>query len=93
MRNAFKIHRIESEDEIDWVYAQGSLLDVLKWYTEEISVDLNDLDSITVLPRKEWKNGKIVIEDPEGEEDIVETFEQYCNGSKSNEIIASSRWD
>lgn len=88
----FNIYRIETEGEIEWIYAEGDLLNVLKWYTDNHDLFLNDIDSITLLPREEWKNKNIRIEDPDGGEDIVQTFEEYCKGMKSNEMIASTVW-
>lgn len=89
----YNIYRIESEDEIDWIHAEGNLLEVLKWYTDEYVVNLKDIDTITLLPKEEWKNRNVVIQDPDGEEDIVETFFEYCQGMNCNEVIASSRWE
>lgn len=89
----YNIYRIEAEDEIDWVHAEGNLLEVLKWYTEEYVVSLIDIDNITLLPKEEWKNRNVVMEVSDGEEGIVETFEQYCAGMNCNEVIASSRWE
>lgn len=89
----YNIYRIESEDEIDWIHAEGNLLEVLKWYTDEYVVNLKDIDIITLLPKEEWKNRNVVIQDPDGEEDIVETFFEYCQGMNYNEVIASSRWE
>jgi len=93
MVEKFNIYRLESNSEIEWIYAEGDLLAVLKWYIEEFEWELADIDSITLLPRKEWKNKTTNIQDPDGGEDIVQTFEEYCMGMKYNEMIASSEWE
>lgn len=89
----FNIYRIETEGEIEWIYAKGDLLSVLKWYIDEFGLLLNDIDSITLLPQEEWKNQKIRIENPDGGEDIIQTFEDYCKNMKYNELISSTGWD
>lgn len=87
----FNIYRIETEGEIKYIYAKGDLLEVLKWYTKEFCLDLEDIDSITLLPREKWSEKILSIPTPE-DEIIEQTFEEYVRNSNSNEVISSTQW-
>ena len=91
----YNIYRIETSGEVEWIYVSGNnIVEALKFYLEETLSELSEVDSITLLPREEWKNKTIRIECPlEEEEDIVQTFEEYTKGMKYNELIASTAWD
>lgn len=91
MKEQFNIYRLEAEDELYHIYAKGSLLDVLKWCRDALSLELDCIDSLTLIPREKWSQKKVVIQTPE-EETIEQTFEEYVRNSRENEVITSTNW-
>ncbi len=82
------VYEIKTQGEIDWIcYGADDILGAIQWYVKETDSLLEDIDSIILLPEKEWETIKLVLEDEEG---TVTNIAEYMKDQVHNEVIAST---
>lgn len=84
-----KVYKIKTQGETDIVACNGEVLDLLKFYTVEYDVPLEDIDEVIEVPQEQWKEMTITFEEPETSSIIVE---EYMQGHTWNEIISSTAY-
>lgn len=83
-----KIYQIKTQGETDTVACNGEVLDLLKFYTVENDMSLEEIDDIIEIPQEKWKEITITFE--EMEEPI--TLEEYMQGHTWNEVVCSTEY-
>jgi len=85
-----KVYKIEELGEVTHFAFDGNKKDALNWYIEETMCDENEITSISLLPRKNWRD--ITIKFNEDEESLVVSLEEYMKGHINNEVICSTAY-
>lgn len=83
-----EVYKIESQGETDHVAVDGDILAAVKFYVCETGCDLDDIESISLFPRENWKTFEIRYE----ETDEKWSMEDYMQGHTWNEVIASTNY-
>jgi len=84
-----RVYEIKESGETTHVAFDGTKKECKDWYVSETDCDVNEIDSITVLPRKKWKEITVKFEEW-GIEPFTTTIEELMVGCKNNEIICST---
>lgn len=84
-----EVYKIESQGETDHVAVDGDILAAVKFYVCETGCDLDDIESISLFPREQWKDMTITFDEPEFGS---VTVEDYMQGHTWNEVIASTNY-
>lgn len=84
-----KVFKVTELGETTHIAFDGNIKEAREWYVEETMCDENEISSISLFPRKKWKDITVRFE-----EYLVEPFtmtiEELMDGNKSNEIICST---
>lgn len=85
-----KVYEIQIGDHKTWMCANTNI-EALKKHEEMTGmmlVDFEKEDSIVEIPRKKWKDYRIIYD--ESNESKPTTFEQYMKTAESADMIASN---
>lgn len=86
-----KIFKIKTEGEFDWVLAED-FLSCLKYYLNEVGVNVYELDTMEEVPQSEWDTNKIRFDDETENGTFYMTYSEYVKGIVEPMIICSTAY-
>jgi len=83
-----KVWQVEEQEDTTYFCFDGSKKNAREWYIEETMCDKNGISSLTLFPRKKWKDVWIQYD----EDNLITTIDEFMQGQTWNEVICSSAY-
>ena len=87
-----KVYKVEELGETTYFCFDGGKKDAKNWYVEETMCDENEITSLVLFPKKDWKKVTIKYEDDFEIEPFDITLEESMQGQIYPTILCSTAY-